>query len=175
MERATLSSLSAGDAAVALRSLGRRYREAFRPGELTGAPDAVDPRTRPPSGGPSPLDLVRAAARGIGVVGDAVERVLTADRPTLDPVVLDRARRDDAEGRQGGDEQLTVALERLAATADRLAARVERAPLADSGRVAQVGDATLPAIELVREAVATGRTYLDQLVATLTELRRSHD
>jgi hypothetical protein len=170
VERSTLSSLSAGDAAVALRSLGRRYREAFRPGELTGAKDAVDPRTRPPSGGPSPLELVQSAARSLGLLGEAVDRVFNAERPTLDPVVLDRARRDRPDG---GDEAITGALDRLAGAADRLATRVERAPLADSGRIAQVGGDTLPAIELVREAVATGRTYLDQLGPTLTELRRT--
>ena len=170
MERSTLSSLSAGDAAVALRSLGRRYREAFRPSELAGARDAIDVRARPPSGGPSPRELVQSAAVALEALGPAIERALTVERPTLDASLLDRAQRDRPAG---GDEPPTAALDRLAAAADRLAARVERAPLSDSARVAVVGDQTLPVIELVREAVATGRTYLDQLEQTLGELRRS--
>jgi hypothetical protein len=174
MDRSTLSSLSASDAAVALRSLGRRYREAFRPGELAGADDAIDVRAHPPSGGPSPRELVQSATRALAALGPAVERALTDDRPTLDPSLLDRAVRDRPPG-GGADEPVTSALDRLAAAADRLAARVERAPLADSGRPAVVGGETLPVIELVREAVATGRTYLDQLEHTLAELRRSTD
>ena len=171
MDRATLSSLSASDAAVALRSLARRVRESFRPGELRGASDAADVTARPRSGGPSPLEVVQSATQAFTVLERAVERTLTLDGPTLDASVLDRAARD----RPVGSGSIEEALDGLRDAAERLANRVERAPLGDWARPAVVGSTTVPAIELVREAVATGRTYLDQLTDTLTDLRRATD
>jgi hypothetical protein len=101
----------------------------------------------------------------------AVERALTLDNPTLDASLFDRAARD----RPVGPGSIEGALDALRDAAERLANRVERVPLGDWARPAVVGSTTVPAIELVREAVATGRTYLDQLGETLTELRRATD
>jgi hypothetical protein len=178
MDRSTLSSLTAGDAAVALRSLARRFRESFRPGELSGARDAVDISERPPGGGPSPLQLVQGAQRALASLQRATESTLDNDEPRLDPAVFDRASRDGVTGSGdpaavGGGAGAEQAVASLADTAQRYADRVQRTPLEDWQRAATVGGERVAAIELVREAVASARTYLDRLGPTLDELRRS--
>ena len=51
--------------------------------------------------------------------------------------------------------------------------RAQHVSLKDWGRTGRVGAGTVSAIELVQEAVATGRTYLDQLGPALDGVRRS--
>lgn len=169
MDRSVLSTMSAVDAVVALRSLSRRFREAFRASELTGEMGAVDVTQPPPNGGRSPLELVLAAAKALETLQMAVEATLTRDEPELDAVVLDRDRRD-AVSPQGS---VADALDRLTSVAEQFAARVERVPARDWTRTARVGGTKVTALELLQEAVASARTYLDELVKSLEELRRA--
>jgi hypothetical protein len=169
MDRSVLSTMSAVDAVVALRSLSRRFREAFRPSELTGEMGAADVTQAPPSGGRAPLELVLAAAKSLETLQAAIEATLTRDEPELDPVLLDRDRRD-AVSPQGS---VADALARLARVAEQFAARVEHVSARDWTRRARVGGATVTALELLQEAVASARTYLDELQKSLEELRRA--
>jgi hypothetical protein len=177
MDRSSLSTLTAGDAAVALRSLARRFRESFRPGELSGAPDAVDVSVRPANGGPSPLELVDAATAALTSLLRATGTALDNDEPELDGAVFDREARDGLTGdgtrvtAAGGATQ--AAVESLSDTAERFADRVQRTPLEDWRRAASVDGRRIEAIELVREAVASARTYLDRLGPALDDLRRA--
>jgi hypothetical protein len=174
MDRSTFSSLSGGDAAVALRSLARRFRESFRPGELAGETVAADVGATPPGGGPSPLELVERAARGLVALRDATEQVLVRDDPELPADLLDRAERDSGAPVPGGSAGgLSAALGRLRDAAEGLADRAQHVSLKDWGRTGRVGGSPVSAIELAQEAVATGRTYLDQLAPALDGVRRS--
>jgi hypothetical protein len=178
MDRSTFSTLSGGDAAVALRSLARRFRESFRPGELAGDLVAADVAKAPPGGGPSPLALVESTARGFTALRGATEQVLVHDDPELPTDLLDRPARDQpAEGGRGvgagSASELAGALDRLRSAAESLADRAQHVSLKDWGRTGRVGSGTVSAIELVQEAVATGRTYLDQLGPALDGVRRS--
>lgn len=167
MDRSALTSLAPGDAAVALRSLPRRFREAFRPAELSGDSDAVDPASAP-DGGPSPLGLILAASRAVESLRKAIDRTLASDSPSLDRVVLDREARD-----RPGEASGTVqgALADLEGNVEALAEDVSRTPLKDWARPALVGGSAVDALELLKEAVASGRTYLDRIGPTLESLR----
>jgi hypothetical protein len=173
MDRSTFSTLSGSDAAVALRSLARRYREAFRPGELTGDTVAADMAKAPPGGGPSPLELVVRASRALTALRRATEQVLTHDDPELDPNLLNREMRDGQAG--GGLPRLADALDELGRAAEPLAERAQHVSLKDWGRKGRVGGTRVTAIELAQEAVASARTYLDQLGPALDGVRRSTD
>jgi hypothetical protein len=170
MDRSTFAHLSGADAAVALRSLARRFREQFRPGELAGDPVAADVSRAAAAGGPSPLQLVISARQALSALGRATELVLTHDRPQLDPALGDRAVRD----RVGADDESIVeALDGLGRAADALADRAEHVSLKDWGRTGLVGGTEESAIGLVQEAIASARTYLDQLAPALDGIRRA--
>jgi hypothetical protein len=170
MDRSTLSSMSAVDAAVALRSLPRRFRGAFRPEELAGAPDAVDVTKPAPGGGRSPLELVLATVAALEALERAVHSTLVDNEPQLDPIVFDRDRRDAVTARGS----LTDALDALTRVANEFATRVEHASARDWTRQAHVGDTRVTALDLLQEAVASARTYLDELERSLQEQRRGH-
>lgn len=169
MERSAITSLAPGDAAVALRSLPRRFREAFRPAELAGEEGAVDPAAVPASGGPSPLGLVEGTARALEALRRAVDAALASDDAALRAEVLDRARRDRIDEASGS---LAGALATLEAAAEALAADTDRTPLKAWARPVTVGGQQMDVLELLKEAVATARTYLDRLGPTLEALRR---
>jgi hypothetical protein len=166
MDRSALAQLPPKDAAVALRSLLRRTAESFRPAEVAGEPEAADMTLG--IGGPSPLGLVLGAARALEALLDATHKALVLDHPRLDPAVFDRERRD-ATDRVEGD--LGTALLRLRAAASTLADEVSRQSATSWGRTAQVGDEAVTALDLVREAVATFRTYLDRLEPAVAAAR----
>jgi hypothetical protein len=86
----------------------------------------------------------------------------------LDGAVFDREARDrplEASGDLGG------ALAALEGASEALAGDVDRAPLKAWAHAVQVGDQHVDALELLKEAVASGRTYLDRLGPTLDRLR----
>lgn len=169
MDRSVFGTMQPSDGATALRSLPRRFSEQFRPAELRGERDAARMDDAPEAGGPSPLQLVEATVNALEALGKATKHALLFDEPTFDGV-FDRGPRDrlDAAPKLG----LSQALDRLRTAADAFAEDVSRHPLADWARVAVVDGQRVEAIELLREAVATGRTYLDLLGPTLHTVRR---
>lgn len=169
MDRSVFGRLQPSDGATAIRSLPRRFTEQFRPGELKGEPDTARVDQRPDSGGPSPLQLVIAATRALEQLGKATKRTLLFDDPVFDGV-FDRTNRDQIDA--APSVGITAALAALTAAAEPFAAEIARTPIDRWNRTASVDGSSVAAMELVREAVASGRTYLELLGPTLELLRR---
>lgn len=173
VDRNQLRSLTPADAAVALRSYGRRFRELFRTDELAGAEpgeSTVDLLHPAPGSDHAPLAVVAAATRAFSSLGRAIDRTLALDRPELGEGLLDRTVRD-AGTLDVAEPGPTV--DALTAAAGALADVIARTPLRDWERPATVGGTPVEGMELVREAVAAGRTYLDDLAVSLDAARRA--
>jgi hypothetical protein len=146
--------LSPADAVVALRSFPRRFREvlALRGGETESALHRNGPDGR------SALEHVDLAGRDLAVLGDAVARALTEDRPTLHPAVADAGARAYAVD-PGVDA--TAALDLVSSEAGALADRVEHVDAAAWSRVVTVaGAGERTAADILREAVQTTAAHL---------------
>ena len=85
-------------------------------------------------------------------------------------MVFDRAGRDHPGAGTGTPEAAITALQ---GAAGRLADDIDRTPLGDWDRPAKVGSEQVTALDLLKEALASARTYLDRLGPILDELRRS--
>jgi hypothetical protein len=162
-------NLPPSDAAVALRSLDRRYRSVF-----TGLGDDESPDDlahRPGPDGWSALAHVVAASRGIATVASALDAVLTSELPEIDPTTIDPDRKPADPSPSGTvDERVSE----LAWEADALADRVERTKGADWTRRAAVTGSPrdVEALDLVRTAVAVGVTHLRGAQGVLDAVRR---
>jgi hypothetical protein len=149
-----VSGLSPSDCVAALRSFPRRYRALLALGEDDD--DAV--LHRPGPDGLSALEQTDAAGRDLAVVADAVRRTLVEDGPVLHPAVLDPGARQYAHGIEQPAE---AALDLVVLEAERLAELTEHVPAVDWGRTAEVvGDGTVTAVDLLREAVRTTAEHL---------------
>lgn len=73
------SRVSPQDAIVTLRSLRRRFAEAFDQGE-----HADDSAQRPAAGGLSPVEHAASTASALSVIGTALHRVVSADNPRVE-------------------------------------------------------------------------------------------
>ncbi len=168
MDRQQLRKLSPPDAAVALRSYARRAGELFRPGELDGGDPSLD---RQSAAGWSVTGLLQSAQAHLAALQRALAEVAHQDQPTLPGTLFERPSPDQAPppSRTAPRRQ---ALEQLGATLAALADQVAGTPLRDWARTARVGEQDTDAHELLREAVAFGRSALDELAVTLNELRR---
>jgi hypothetical protein len=162
-----LSSLAPSDAEVALRSFPRRFRQVVRP---IGDDDAVDAlAAQPGSDGRSVLELLGALSARWALQRDALRQVLVADAPAVPTPAV------DLSIPVPGPAAPTVeaALTRVAEGAEALADAVGAAPTSGWARTASTGaGATTTALDVVREAVRTGRDTLDVVERTLGELRR---
>ena len=146
--------LSPADAVVALRSFPRRFREVLTLGP--GEDESVLHRNGPD--GRSALDHVDLAGRDLAVLADAVDAVLTQDRPTLHPAVGDPAARSYAVD-PGVDA--TAALDLLTLEAGGLADRVEHVAAGEWSRTGSAaGGGDLTAVDVLREAVSTTAAHL---------------
>jgi hypothetical protein len=149
-----VSGLSPADCVAALRSFPRRYRAVL------ALADEEDDSVlhRPGPDGRSALAHTDAAGRDLAVVADAVRRTLVEDSPVLHPAVLDPGARQYAHDL---DQPAEAALDLVVLEAERLAESAEHVPAADWGRTAEVvGDSTVAAIDLLREAVRTTAEHL---------------
>lgn len=154
------------DAVVALRSLGRRFRELFD--QLDERGDADEVAHRNGSDGHSALDHVVAATRTITFLGRALELVLIEEDPVLHPAVLDEAARDWPSSSGTVEERVTE----LAREADALADRAVHVTAAEWMRHARVAghDATVSASALVWDAVDSAVGHLRSAERTLAEV-----
>ena len=154
------------DAVVALRSLGRRYREVFTgPGD----DDDVDElAVRNGAAGRSALDEVVAATRTITFLGRAVEQVLVQEDPVLHPAVAARDERDWPMATGTVHERVSE----LAWEADALADRVEHVSADDWSRRGRVAghDLTPTAVEILWDAVDSAVAHLRAADRTLAEV-----
>ena len=132
MERDQLGTLSPADAAVALRSFPRRYREAVDEARAKRADLDVIASV---GGHRAPLIVVVAAGTVLERLRQGVEHTLTDAGPSLEPSLLDR-----------------TALE------------------STSGMTGLIGQSPVTALDLLKDAVAAGRSYLDELEAGLSAL-----
>lgn len=160
MERDQLGTLSPADAAVALRSYARRFREAFAEAEAASGP--VD-FSRTGTGGASPALLLATTTETLRRLQRGVERALTDEGPALEPNLLDRPAPAPANLPRNLEDGLAALSAVVAAFAD----VAQRASLRDWDRGALVGQRPVSALDLLKEAVAVGRNGLDELTAAL--------
>jgi hypothetical protein len=162
------SSLSPADAAVALRSFPRRFREttALEPGE---SPERM--HEQPGILVRSVADLATDAVRSLALLDRALEQILLSDAPALHPAVTDRERRDFSFAGHG---DLDDVLSELDDVAPAFADRIGRVPADDWNRTATVagGDGSpVTALQVVQEAVSTAADDLRDIEATMRQFR----
>jgi hypothetical protein len=164
-----LSKLAPGDAAVALRSLERRYRAVFAGLGDEESPDDIA-RRRAGSGW-TPLEHVVAAAWAIAACGRALARVLREDTPELDATDVDPGLRDRPKDPSGTVHER---LAELGLEANALADVVDAVPAGDWERVGTVADSSarrVSALDIVRSAVDAGVTHLRSAERAVAEVR----
>lgn len=173
MAEIDLSSMQPPDAAAALRSFPRRFRDAARTAaaDLDGAPEEdeiEEMAARPGPDGWSGADVVAAAADRLAATHDAVSRALVTDAAPV-PSTLTRA----PDGVPSGDGTgLAEALDRLSSTAERLAGVVGDAPPERWNAVVPVegGGSTTP-LELLQTSVAPVVGWLREVERVLRAVR----
>jgi hypothetical protein len=164
-----LSKLAPADAAVALRSLERRYRGLFAGLGDDESPDEVAHRKA--SNGWSAIEHVVAAAWAIAASNRALQKVLHEDSPHLDPTDVDPALRDHP-GTPSGTVHERLA--ELGLEANGLADRIDRVPAKDWDRIGLLDDSSgrrVSALDIVRSAVDAGVTHLRAAEYALNEVR----
>jgi hypothetical protein len=163
MERDQLGTLSPADAAVALRSYPRRFREAVE--EAQARTSELD-LLAPPPGHRSPLAIVVAASTALDRLRRGVERALTDEGPSLEPSLLDRgALESTATGQL--PRTMDAALRALQDVTSRFGDLAQHTPRREWDRGALIGQTPVTALDLLKDAVAAGRSYLDELIASL--------
>jgi hypothetical protein len=162
-----VTSLSPADAAVALRSLPRRFRES-----TALRRDESGERMLHRAGmlGRSAVELVVDAVRSLSLLDRSLEQVLVSDRPALHPAVIDKRARDFDFAAHGDIEDILAELDDVAPA---FAERVERVPAESWTRVGTVAGRPeeITALDLVREAVSTAIDDLRDIEATLRQFR----
>jgi hypothetical protein len=149
-----LPSLSPSDGVVTLRSLPRRFREAFDGRERRARAEVVGPD------GVSPLDLLVDTVGSLSVLERALDQILTSDDAVLHAGVLEpRQREFDAAG---GSHSVDDALADLAAVAPPFADKVDAVAADDWTRTGTLAGEGTPvtALEVLQEAVATATENL---------------
>ncbi len=162
-----LSRLSGPEAAVAMRTYGRRFRQSILP--IADDPDAEELAQRIGPGGHSALDLVITTANTWVLLGQALHQVLIQDDPVLHAGVLDPHERVwDAPTTASVPEQLA----RLDDEATTFAEAIDAVHSPDWGRTGRIaGGPSVSAFDMVKEAVRTGADNLHQVETTLAALR----
>lgn len=173
MAEIDLSSMQPGDAAAALRSFPRRFRDAARTAaaDLDGEPDKSEIEemaARPGPDGWSGADVVAAAADRLTTAHDALARALVTDAAPV-PAALTRP---PVAVPAGGASGLAEALGRLESIASRLAEVVDDA--APERWTAEVpvddGGSTTP-LDLLRSSVAPVVGWLREVEKVLRAVR----
>ncbi len=157
-----------GDAIVALRSLGRRFRGVFAGLGDDESPDDLGHRVGPD--GWSAVDHVVAATRTLELLDRALAQVLSQDDVVLPPAVLDTSQRTAPPGSAGTVDD---ALAELSAAAERLAERADRVRAQDWSREARVADhdARVTASAILWDAVDSAVEHLRAAERTLAAVR----
>jgi hypothetical protein len=171
MDRAQLRNLSAADAAVAMRSYARRFRELLAPLERS-AHDAGTLATDLGAigrSGWSVLGLADAVADHLATLDAAMRRALESE----DPAFTSLFSAPEPPGPAAVSSSAAAARGHLEGVVTGLAERIERTSSRDWVRPVVVDGRATDAHELLREAVAYGRNALDQLAAVVEETRRS--
>lgn len=160
-----LSNLSPADAAVTMRSLPRRFREALAVEEDEDQ-DALMRAVGPD--GASALDHVADTGRTLALFGGAIGEVVSGRRPVLHAALTDPAARqwEHAATDLGGELFL------LAEEAGEVAGRIERTSAEQWTQVGRVvGGTELTALDLAKEAVRVGVAGLKATEAAMAAAR----
>jgi hypothetical protein len=169
MERDQLGTLSPADAAVALRSFPRRYRELIEEARERSAD--LDPAA-PLEGHRSPLAIIVAASTALERLRRGVERTLTDEGASLEPNLLDLEALEASTTTGQLPRTIDAALTALQEVTTRFADLAQHTPLREWDRGALIGQTPVTALDLLKDAVVAGRNYLDELTASLSAARR---
>ncbi len=163
-----LSRLSGPEAAVAMRSYGRRFRHAILP--IEDDPDAEEIALRIGPDGHSALDLVTTTTNTWVLLAQALHQVVVQDTPVLHAGVIDPDERAwDTPTMPSVAESLT----RLEDEATAFADAIDRVHSPDWNRTGQIaGSGPISALDLVKEAVRTGADHLHGVETTLAAVGR---
>lgn len=149
-----VSHLGPGDAAAALRSYPRRFREVLM---------SVDPDELPHEA----LEHADHVARAVAMLGEALRQVVVQDAPVLHPATMDDAGRhwafDNASSVDDVLQFLAMECNALADAIDDVVADqwTRRGTIAGTGQ-----DVT--ALDIAREAVRTGSDHLHAAERTIS-------
>lgn len=169
MTDAWLATVWPPDAAVALRSYPRRFRALLAALDDDERPD--DLAHRPGADGCSALDHAADAATTFRLVAEAVRRVTGTDRPAVPAGAADEAAR--VRTPIGGTRTVDAVVGELAETAEALAALAGEVAAGDWERTGTLAgtEREVSALDLLREAVRTGRARLGDAQRVLGEVR----
>ena len=163
-----LSSLSPSDAAAALRSYPRRYRDGLRP--LADDESVEELASRYADDGTCALDIVADTVRTWLVQAEALRQIDLGEQPVVHPGVVDPAER---HWETSSDDSLGELLDQLEEQAIALADRVDHIKGAAWNRTATTaGHGSVTALDVVRAAVRTGRDNLGAAEKALAAVRR---
>jgi hypothetical protein len=168
--------VSPSDAAVALRSLPRRFAAALaRPDDEDRPGDVL--HRRPKGGGLSALEHTAWVATSLALVGDAFTAVMYHDDPAislppLDPRPAVAAAAEGAVGPSGesGSDSAGAAIADLAAAAIGLASAIEQAPKDGWSRTGHSTSGHSTSLEVVTFAVHLGVHHLRLAEQTVAEV-----
>jgi len=163
-----VSRLSPSDASAALRSYPRRYAALLRP--IKDDEDVEALAHRVGVEGRSPIDIVSDVTRTLVLLSEALHQITVNPTPVLHPAAADAAQR---QWESPPPEQLAEVLTLFADQSTALADQIDRVSAKEWTRTGTVaGGDSLSAIDVVRDAVRTGRAGLTDVERTLGELRR---
>ena len=161
-----MANRSPGDATVALRSMGRRWRALFAGLDEDESPDAL--ARRQSAQGRSALDHATHATGTVRLLDRALEQIVVEDAATLDTAVTDSASRSWPTSSEGVEQ----VIDELAAAAEQLAARADRVSSGDwTRRTTVAGGGEVDALTVLWDAVDTAVADLKAAEATLREVR----
>jgi hypothetical protein len=152
------------DAAVALRSLPRRFRSLFADVDHDQSADAL--AQRPAEDGTTALGHLVAAARSVAAAGRGLDQIQLAEGVPLEDVT------SSASTATGPVEER---LAELGWEVDATADRVERTMASEWGRVGKLSSSgqTVSALDLVWRAVDDAIAHLKAAERALEEARRA--
>ena len=151
-----LSNLSPADAAVALRSYVRRFRELLTDFEPDEDGEGIV-RRRPADDKPSPLERAELFAHSIPLGARALDEVLTHDDPVLPTGIIGGLQ---PEWTAAGADVGSV-LDLLAQESEVLARRTAEVPSDQWGRTGHDANGNkVTALDVVREVVRMGHDQL---------------
>jgi hypothetical protein len=146
--------LAPADAAAAVRSFPRRYRERLEAAADAGADES---RLREPTDGSSwsALDHVAHVVDSLRCADERLERILVLEDPTLDDI--------DVTSEAPADASVDDLLAQLAAGAEQLAGHIDRAPTDAWLRTGELDGWPVLALDVARLAVHEGIHHLRAL------------
>jgi hypothetical protein len=162
MTRTDLSSLSPSDAQVALRSLPRRYREAFEGEKRRARADVVG------GDGMSALDLLENTVGTLALLERAVDLIDHREQPVLHRGVLDPTEREFATPGASVDGLLDDLDREANAFADRVGAMA-------AGSWSRIGTVTARDADPAIGRTVTALAVVQEAVASSTDNLRTVD